>query len=537
MVVGSMVRVFVFAVALWMAVAVHAEDALRVTDWLKRANAALTSYDYAAALESFDHAIAMDPSSPLTYFRRATAQQALGRTGAALADLEETTAKNPSFVKAYLQQARIHMKEGNLAEAREVLKQLRKHRTKGDDTGTDQEKELVAHVQQGLDKSRRLEQLDRKRRPNECVQLADELLKLAPNMLTARRYRADCEVAQGNLESAMSDWNRLAHLVPSPEMQLQLSLLSYYLLGTRESQTQDAGLAHLKACLHNDPDNKRCIRAHKQLRRIDKALQKARKFADSESWSAVTSALKGAKVGGPSIQDEVVAVLSAAQKSDDGHPPLLPASVQSPLAQSQLLREIQQLQCQALVEQNLLKKAAAYCEPLLAADPDNVAALVAVGENHLANERYDDAVRVLSDAFEKTQRSDRKVHQRLVRAQKRLKQAKSKDYYKTLDVARDADERTIKKAYRRLAREHHPDKGGSQEKMADINEAFGVLGDAELRARYDQGDDPNDPTGGQEPTAYDQSGHPFAQFFQQAAFQQQYGGGQFGGGQPFHFSF
>ena len=155
--------------------------------------------------------------------------------------------------------------------------------------------------------------------------------------------------------------------------------------------------------------------------------------------------------------------------------------------------------------------------------------------------KYEEAVRVFAQAFEQTENSDRGVHQRLAKAQKLMKQSKAKDYYKTLGIARDADERTIKKAYRQLAREHHPDKGGSQEKMAEINEAFGVLSDPELRARYDQGDDPNDPTGGQD--AYEhpfaqgnpfaRGEHPFAQFFQQAHFQN---GGPFQGEQ-FHFSF
>ena len=150
------------------------------------------------------------------------------------------------------------------------------------------------------------------------------------------------------------------------------------------------------------------------------------------------------------------------------------------------------------------------------------------------------AVAALNDAFVHSHH-DRDVHARLVKAQKLLKQSKSKDYYKTLGVARDADERTIKKAYRRLAREHHPDKGGSQEKMAEINEAFGVLGDAELRARYDQGDDPNDPTGGQANygDAY-AHGDAFQQMFQNAAFQQfarQHGGQFGGGGAQFHWGF
>ncbi|MFN8421417.1 MAG: DnaJ C-terminal domain-containing protein [Anaerolineae bacterium] len=64
------------------------------------------------------------------------------------------------------------------------------------------------------------------------------------------------------------------------------------------------------------------------------------------------------------------------------------------------------------------------------------------------------------------------------------------DYYKTLGVARNADDKEIKKAYRNLARKYHPDKNpGDQEaesKFKQINEAYEVLSDADKRRKYDQ---------------------------------------------------
>lgn len=64
------------------------------------------------------------------------------------------------------------------------------------------------------------------------------------------------------------------------------------------------------------------------------------------------------------------------------------------------------------------------------------------------------------------------------------------DYYKTLGVARNADEDTIKKAYRKLAMQYHPDRNPGDQKAEEnfkqINEAYQVLSDAEKRARYDQ---------------------------------------------------
>ncbi len=65
-----------------------------------------------------------------------------------------------------------------------------------------------------------------------------------------------------------------------------------------------------------------------------------------------------------------------------------------------------------------------------------------------------------------------------------------KDYYKTLGVDRNADAETIKKAFRKLARQYHPDvnKGDkkSEERFKEINEANDVLSDPEKRKLYDQ---------------------------------------------------
>jgi molecular chaperone DnaJ len=66
----------------------------------------------------------------------------------------------------------------------------------------------------------------------------------------------------------------------------------------------------------------------------------------------------------------------------------------------------------------------------------------------------------------------------------------SKDFYKVLGVAKDADQAAIKKAYRKLARENHPDsKPGDQaaeDRFKEVAEAYDVLGDAEKRKQYDE---------------------------------------------------
>ena len=57
--------------------------------------------------------------------------------------------------------------------------------------------------------------------------------------------------------------------------------------------------------------------------------------------------------------------------------------------------------------------------------------------------------------------------------------------YQTLGVNREADANTIKQAYRRLASQHHPDKGGDKNKFQEIEQAYRTLSDPQQRAQYD----------------------------------------------------
>jgi curved DNA-binding protein len=60
-----------------------------------------------------------------------------------------------------------------------------------------------------------------------------------------------------------------------------------------------------------------------------------------------------------------------------------------------------------------------------------------------------------------------------------------KNYYQILGVDRAAPADDIKRAYRRLASQHHPDKGGDKERFQEIQEAYAVLSDPEKRSEYD----------------------------------------------------
>src|SRR3954447_16463939 len=99
-------------------------------------------------------------------------------------------------------------------------------------------------------------------------------------------------------------------------------------------------------------------------------------------------------------------------------------------------------------------------------------------------------------------------------ADMRNQNAVAKDYYGILGVSRDASDDDIKRAYRKLARQYHPDVNPdpeAHEKFKDINAAYEVLSDDKKRQIVDLGGDPLAPGGGG-PGAGPGAGGPFVGF-------------------------
>lgn len=164
---------------------------------------------------------------------------------------------------------------------------------------------------------------------------------------------------------------------------------------------------------------------------------------------------------------------------------------------------------------------------------------VNVGKTQLFRERYvqiEQYERQQQQQQQQQQRQRQQQQQQQHHQQQQQQNAPTKDYYKILDISRDADDRTVKKAHRTQTLKYHPDKykgddltpDEAENKMQDINQAYEVLSNKELRERFDRGDDPNDPSGGR----------PQQQQHQQAHFD--FGGFNFAkqfGGNSFRFEF
>lgn len=216
------------------------------------------------------------------------------------------------------------------------------------------------------------------------------------------------------------------------------------------------------------------------------------------------------------------------------------------------------------------EKAIEVCKKVLNRDPKGfVDYSLSLAEAYGQLEQHDEAVKTLEAAANKRPRENR-LKEALKAAQKARNDAANPDYYGLLGVPRDASDKQIKLAYRKLAQKYHPDKlknateeqrRAAELKMGQINRANDVLSDKEKRAQFDRGFDPENPQGnpfGQGGGAHHHGGGGFNfghgggggggvpfEFIFEAMRQAQGGGGGGGGGhrrqnnhnQQFHFNF
>ncbi|KAH8595708.1 hypothetical protein B0O99DRAFT_652127 [Bisporella sp. PMI_857] len=139
------------------------------------------------------------------------------------------------------------------------------------------------------------------------------------------------------------------------------------------------------------------------------------------------------------------------------------------------------------------------CEKALSLDPSYTKAKKTKATALGNSGDWEGAVRELK-VLQEQDPNDAGIAKEVRHAELELKKSKRKDYYKILGVEKDADDAQIKKAYRKAAIIHHPDKNpgdeAAAERFKDIGEAYETLSDTEKRARYDSGEDLIDPMEG-----------------------------------------
>ncbi|KAI8996939.1 hypothetical protein BDB01DRAFT_840509 [Pilobolus umbonatus] len=460
-------------------------------EYLAEGNQYLLSGQFNDAVISYDEAIQRDPSDYLSYYKRATAYLSLGKSSAARDDFTKILDLKPGFERALLERAKLYMSEGELDLAKIDLEDYKKKQA----TAEIQEMlKAVTYAQQELKLAENSLANDKY---EECIRHITEVIQVAPQKSQWRLLRAKCHIGKGEIEEASGDLSRVATLNPSDHSHnIQLAKLFYYSLYEPER-----AIAQVKQCLYYDPEQKECKNLFKLIKRAEKDLAKIISAQEHQRYAIAFNGLvgSGAKKG---LVDGIDGPLKALEIE-------LAAVGKLP---RRLHLKYYETACMLAGTMKNAEKLEKWCGATLSIDANHVDALTVRGEHLLNNNDFEAAVRVLEKAFESSGQQNGRVRQLLQKAQQLLRQSKKRDYYKILGVSRDADPRTIKKAYRKLAQEWHPDKYSGdlssedvQNKMAEINQAYEVLGDTGKREQFDNGIDPYDPEAQQH-----QGGNPFA---------------------------
>ncbi|TPX63606.1 hypothetical protein SpCBS45565_g06506 [Spizellomyces sp. 'palustris'] len=488
----------IFTLLFWFTNAEHSKTA---QGHLDDAKAHMSAGRYNEALDSFDAAITQDPDNYLTYFRRAAVFLTLGRMGTALRDFTKVLQLKPDHHPALLQRTKLHIRQGALQDA--IIDLDKYHTVNPGDAEVAQLQADIYHAQTNIKDA---ETAIKAAECDTAISHLTEALMIVSHTTDLRLKRAECFLKTGDNEMAIADLTRVTKLDPdNTETYVRLSSL-HLSLGEIE-----AALTNVKDCLRRDPDHKSCKRTFREIKKLDKALKSAQDAIANGAWKSVVSKLTSGD----------------AKSSVVGQVEQLGASAK---------KRVYDMMCKSYAEMKDGKNALTWCSKVLDVNGDDVDALIYRAEAKILMEDYEDAMRDYQKASQ-TSPHDPRIQSGFTKAQKLHKQSTSKDYYKVLGIPRSATKKEIKKAYRKMAQEWHPDKYSGdlpmdkvEKRMSEINEAYEVLSDDELRKRFDMGDDPNDQGshGGGSPF----QGHPF---FQQGGFP--FGFQQGGQGSGFQFKF
>ncbi|ETW10253.1 hypothetical protein H310_00603 [Aphanomyces invadans] len=444
---------------------------------------AFASGDMKKAIALYSQILDVDPNERL-YYKRYRAYLADRKYTSALADLTSAVTVKPTYTQGYLQRGRLNVMIGNCADAVHdftKVMSLDPNNASGNDNLVKSQEcakqlEIAAQAQATGSFERAVQAL---------TLAIDNYAVSSPALLL---QRAELNGFLGQTFDLIADTGSVLRLEPGSLEALQLRGEAYYSLG--DNQSLEAAVSHFRQGLQFDPEHKVMKAMYKKTKKLLKLIENARVAAETHQFA------------------EAAEDLQLAMATDPSH--------------HALNIELNFKLCDAFAHLQKHSEAKAACAQSLHLHEASADVHAKLGDVLINLEEYDEAVRHHRRAVELDE-NNRSFHEGLRRAEAALKQSKTKNYYKILDVPRDASNQVIKKAYRKKALEWHPDKHADRgeaaaeeanKKFQEVAEAYEILSNEETRGRYDRGEDV---TGNQQ----DQHQHnPFHHFH---------------GGQSFHF--
>jgi len=436
---------------------------------------------YRDALAKYSEAIDLCPQCVSFYGNRSACYLMLGQPRQALEDAKTSTNLDPEFTKGWTRVARCCVMLGDTVTAKQALTKLG---NLGEENPTEQRN--VDTVDRMVSDSQQAYQSKDYRKSLWCL---DKALEIATHSLTLKTSRAECLAFLGRYTEASEAANSVLQFDNMNADAIYVRGLCLYY-----EDNVDRAFSHFTQVLRFAPDHVKAKEIYKKAKSL-----KTKKEEGNTAFKAGNL-------------DEAYRLYSEALQIDPCN--------RTTNAKLYFNR--------ATVASKLKKTAESIsdCDKALDLDPNYTKALLRRAKSYMETEQYEEAVR----DYEKVHKADRgnmEYRQLLQEAKLELKKSKRKDYYKILGVDKNANEEEIKKAYRKRAMVHHPDRhSGATEteqkdhehKFKEVGEAYAILSDEKKRRMYDSGQDLE---GGE--------GHGFHDVDPNSIFQAFFGGGGMGG--------
>ncbi|OVA18102.1 DnaJ domain [Macleaya cordata] len=395
------------------------------------------------------------PGNVADLFKRVSENIQVKRYSEALNDLNTALEADPTLSEAYLRRASILRQ---LCRFEESEKNYKKYlELKPGDSAAEKELSQLLQAQNALDTALNL--FDTKEFGKALDYVDKVVLVFSSSCLKAKLLKVKLLLELKDYSGAISE---SGYILKENENNLEALLLrgrAYYYLADH-----DVALRHYQKGLRSDPEHSELKKAYFGLKNL---LKKTKSAEDNVGKGKLRIAVEDFK---------------AALALDPDH---IAHNVHLHLGL-----------CKVLVKLGRGKEALNSCTEALNIDEELVEALAQRGEAKLLTEDWEGAVEDLKAAAQKSPQ-DMNIREALMKAERSLKMSKRKDWYKILGISKTASISEIKRAYKKLALQWHPDKNvdnreEAEEKFREIAAAYEILGDEEKRVRYDRGEDIED---------------------------------------------
>lgn len=433
---------------------IHKSWSSSVREHLDLGTAMLRTGNLGEALTHYHAAVEGDGSNYMAHYQRATVFLALGRHRQALTDFDTVIKLKPDFHRAKTERANVLLKQGRIDEAEVAFEEVLLLDADKAEEGLREIPVLEQAIEDGDEFAANSDYAS-------AIDNYDTAIEIAKWDTSLREKRANAYLKIGNTISAIGDIRAIAKLTNGNTAAFLKLAHLHYRMGEEEES-----LKEVRECLKLDQDHAECHKHYKKVKKLVKQLNSAQD-----------------KING-GLYVEAIAKLEQALKTESGEP--------------KLVHKIQSRLCLSNKQGGIIDACVSTCTTVLERAEQDIEALTNRAECHILSDDFESAIEDYRAALAVT--DSKHIQEGLKRAEKLLKQSKKRDYYKILGVSRNASTKEITKAYRKKAKEYHPDmftdpdeKAEAEKKFIDIAAAKEVLTDDEKRAQFDNGDDPLDP--------------------------------------------